>query len=195
MLDRVNGTKFFSKLDLASGYYQIRIADEDISKTAFKTRYGHYEFLVMPFGLTNAPATFQTLMNDILRDKLDKHVLVYLDDILIYSKTKVEHLVHLREVCQILRENKLFCKLKKCEFLKNSVEYLGHVLSDKGIQVDPRKIIAIESWPAPTNVSELRSFLGLASYYRRFVEGFAHVASPLTNLLHKDVPYIWTQAC
>src|SRR3954469_4175798 len=102
---------------------------------------------------------------------------------------------HLEQVCKTLRENKLYCKLKKCDFFKDSVEYLGHVISSQGIQVDPRKIIAIESWPAPTNVSELRSFLGLASYYRRFVEGFAHVASPLTNLLHKDVPYIWTPEC
>src|SRR3954470_15294793 len=195
MLDRVTGAKVFSKFDLASGYYQIRIADEDIPKTAFNTRYGHYEFLVMPFGLTNAPATFQTLMNDIFRDKLDQYVLVYLDDILIYSKDKAEHLTHLEQVCQVLREHKLYCKPKKCEFFKDAVEYLGHVISNKGIQVDPRKVQDVKEWPAAKNVSELRSFLGLASYYRRFVEGFAKIASPLTNLLHKDVPYIWTPEC
>ena len=185
MLDRLYQAQFFSKIDLRSGYHQIRIAPEDVPKTAFRTRYGHYEFLVVPFGLTNAPATFQTLMNDIFREQLDKFVLVYIDDILIYSQDLSTHLEHVQDVLQKLREHKLYAKLSKCEFLKETTEYLGFLISKQGIQVDPKKIEAISKWSQPTTVTEVRSFLGLANYYRRFVENFSQIASPITQLLKK----------
>lgn len=191
LMDRLVGAKYFTKIDLYSGYHQIRIKEEDIHKTAFRTRYGHYEFLVLPFGLTNAPATFMTLMNDIFREFLDQFVIVYLDDILIYSKTREEHLQHLQQVLQILRKHRLYAKLSKCEILKQKVEYLGHYISSEGISVDLRKVTVVKEWPIPTNISELRSFLGLASYYRKFVKGFSSIAAPLTLLLHKDQPYKW----
>ena len=191
LLDRLVGAKYFSKLDLYSGYHQIRIKKEDIHKTTFLTRYGHYEFLVLLFGLTNAPATFMTLMNDIFHEYLDEFVVVYLDDILIYSKTKEDHLKHLRKVLSKLREHRLYAKLKKCELFKNKVEYLGHYISGEGIAVDERKVEVIKKWPNPTNLTELRSFLGLASYYRKFVKNFSAIASSLTTLLRKDIPYEW----
>jgi RNase H-like domain found in reverse transcriptase/Reverse transcriptase (RNA-dependent DNA polymerase)/Integrase zinc binding domain len=191
LMDRLGGSCFFTKIDLHSGYHQIRIKEEDVHKTAFRTRYGHYEFLVMPFGLTNAPATFMTLMNDIFREYLDQFVIIYLDDILIYSKTKGEHMQHVNLVLRKLRENRLYGKLSKCEFFKEEVEYLGHYISSQGISVDQQKINAVKTWPIPTNISELRSFLGLASYYRKFVKGFSAIAAPLTQLLHKDKAYHW----
>jgi hypothetical protein len=195
IFDRVHGAKVFSKLDLRSGYHQIRIQDQDISKTAFRTRYGHYEFMVMPFGLTNAPATFQRLVNDIFRPLLDNCVVVYLDDILIYSPDLATHQEHLRQVFEILRREKLYCKKSKCEFLKTSVEYLGHVISDQGIQVDPKKVESIVNWPVPKDVSALRSFLGLANYYRRFIQDYAKYTEPLNKLLRKDSEYLWNEDC
>ena len=195
MFDRFNDKKFFSKIDLRAGYHQIRIAPEDVPKTAFRTRYGHYEFLVLPFGLTNAPATFQTLMHDIFQPLLDKCVLVYIDDILIYSETLEKHLDQLRQVFEILRQHKLYGKIEKCEFLKPEVEYLGHRISTEGIKADPKKLEAIKDWPAPTNVPQLRSFLGLAGYYRRFVPNYSAIAQPLTDLLHKDKSYTWSPEC
>jgi hypothetical protein len=191
LLDRLVGAKYFSKLDLYSGYHQIRIKESDVPKTAFRTRYGHFEFLVLPFGLTNAPATFMTLMNNIFHKYLDEFVVVYLDDILIYSRTKEEHLNHLEKVLTKLREHRLYAKLSKCELFQTKVEYLGHYISGEGVAVDQRKVEVIKTWPNPTNLTELRSFLGLASYYRKFVKGFSSIASPLTLLLHKDQPYIW----
>src|SRR4051794_25451824 len=193
IFDRVQGAKVFSKLDLRSGYHQIRIQDKDVPKTAFRTRYGHYEFTVMPFGLTNAPATFQRLINNIFHLLLDDCVVVYLDDILIYSPDLESHHQYLQQVFDILRREKLYCKMSKCEFLKSSVEYLGHVISDKGIQVDPKKIESIQSWPAPRNLHELRSFLGLTNYYRRFIDGYAKQITALNRLLRKDQEYIWTE--
>ena len=193
LMDRLVGASYFTKIDLYSGYHQIRIKPEDIHKTAFRTRYGHYEFLVLPFGLTNAPATFMTLMNDIFREYLDQFVVIYLDDILIYSKTKEGHIQHIKKVLDILRQHKLFAKISKCEFFKHQVEYLGHLISKNGIAVDKKKVEAIQTWPTPSNVSEIHSFLGLASYYRKFVPNFSTIATPLTQLLHKDQKYCWME--
>jgi hypothetical protein len=191
MFEQLHGSCVFSKLDLASGYHQIRMHEDSIEKTAFKTRYGHYEFVVMPFGLTNAPATFQSVMNTILAPFFDRFVLVYLDDILIYSKSMDEHVEHLKSVLAALREHKLYCKRFKCQFGSKQVEYLGHLLTPQGIMVDPKKVAAIRDWPDPTNVSQLRGFLGLVQYYDAFVDHFADHAFPLTELLMKDVAWVW----
>ena len=142
-MDRLVGAKYFTKIDLYSGYHQIWIKDSDIPKTAFRTRYGHFEFLVMPFGLTNAPATFMTMMNNVFHQYLDKFVIIYLDDVLIYSRTKAEHLQHLELVLKVLRQHKLYAKMAKCDIMKESVKYLGHYLSGQGVSIDPRKIEAI----------------------------------------------------
>jgi hypothetical protein len=194
LLDRLYGAKYFSKLDLRSGYWQVRINTEDVPKTAFRTRYGHYEFLVLPFGLTNAPATFMRLMNEILFPYLDKFVLVYLDDILIYSQTREEHLNHLQLVLDALRKHQFFAKFDKCEFMKQSIEFLGHTVSEKGIQPQIEKIKAILNWPTPQTVQEVQSFLGLANFYRRFVPRFGHIAAPLSDLLRKtNKKFLWTE--
>ncbi|GKV01835.1 hypothetical protein SLEP1_g14353 [Rubroshorea leprosula] len=195
LFDQLKGAQFFSKIDLRSGYHQLKIKGEDVSKTAFRTRYGHYEFLVMPFGLTNAPAAFMDMMNRVFKLYLDKFVVVFIDDILVYSRNKVEHEEHLRLVLQILREKKLYAKFKKCEFWLNSVAFLGHVVSKDGVSVDPDKVKAVVEWSRPTNVTEVRSFLGLAGYYRRFIEGFSCIAIPLTQLTQKGVKYEWTDGC
>jgi hypothetical protein len=194
LLDRLLGAKYFSKIDLRAGYWQVRIAEEDVPKTAFRTRYGHYEFLVMPFGLTNAPATFMHLMQQTFREHLDDSVIVFIDDVLVYSKTKHEHEQHLRTVLQVLRGKQLYAKLSKCEFFQTEIGFLGHVINQYGIKMEPSKVDAVLKWPAPKNIHELRSFLGLAGYYRRFVRDFSKVASPLSVLLHKNTPYDWTSA-
>ena len=196
LLDRLQGAKYFSKLDLQSGYHQIRIAEDDgsIQRTAFRTRYGHYEWLVLPFGLTNAPATFQQLMNDILRPYLDQFVIVYLDDISIYSKTKEEHLEHLDEVLTILEQHRLFVGLDKCSFGVQEMEFLGHVVGTDGVKVDPKKVQAVKDWPTPKDVKEVRSFLGLTGYFRRFIRHYAHKALPLTNLTKKETRWHWGTA-
>ena len=191
LLDRLKGAKIFSSLDLRSGYNQIRIAPEDVHKTAFRTRYGHFEFKVLPFGLTNAPAVFSAVMNDVFFKLLDKCVLCYLDDILVFSPSVEQHEKDLREVLRRLREHKLFGKLSKCEFFKDQVEFLGHTVSKDGIKVQENKIKAINNWPTPQNVEQLRSFLGLANYYLKFIKDFSTIAAPLTQLLHKDKPFIW----
>ena len=195
LFDQLQGACVFSKIDLRSGYHQLKIKKEDIPKTAFRTRYGHYEFIVMPFGLTNAPAAFMDLMNRVFKDYLDRFVIVFIDDILVYSKSKGEHEEHLRKVLQVLREKQLYAKFKKCEFWLDRMVFLGHVVSSKGISVDPSKIEAVVNWSRPTNVGEIRSFLGLAGYYRRFVEGFSKIASPLTQLTRKNVKFQWSEEC
>ena len=167
----------------------------DVPKTAFRTRYGHYEFLVMPFGLTNAPATFMNLMNRVFCPYLDQFVVVFIDDILVYSKDAQEHENHLRIVLQTLRENQVFAKLSKCDFWLKEVSFLGHFVSAEGIRVDLVKIEAIVNWHPPRNVTEVRSFLSLAGYYRRFVQGFSVIASSLTRLLRKGVKFEWDDKC
>ena len=183
----------FAKLDLRLGYHQIRVREEDIPKTAFVTRYGSYEYTVMSFGLTNAPATFSHLMNYIFMEYLDKFVVVYLDDILVYSKNK-EHAEHLRLVLEKLREHQLYAKYSKCEFWLPEVTYLGHVISKDGIAINPERVQAILDWTPLKNVKQVKSFLGLASCCRRFVKNFSKIARPLTNLLHKSVKFQWTDA-
>jgi hypothetical protein len=195
LFDQMKGATVFSKIDLRSGYHQLRIKEGDIQKTAFRTRFGHYEFVVVPFGLTNEPTVFMSLMNGIFRKYLDRFVQVFLDDILIYSKNEREHEEHLRIVLSCLRENKLYEKLLKCSFFQKEIHYLGHIISGEGISVDPEKVKAIMEWPVPKNAHEVRSFMGLAGYYRRFVEGFSKIVKPITTLQCKGVRYEWTEEC
>ena len=192
IFDQLKGAQFFTKIDLRSGYHQIRLDKNSIPYTAFRTRYGHFEFLVLPFGLTNAPATFMNLMNDIFKEHLDVFVIVYLDDILIYSKTWKEHLEHIKTVLKILRKERLFGKISKCVFGVTEVEYLGHIISQDGIAVDPHKVTAVMEWPVPKNKQQVQSFLGLVNYYRRFIKGCSLIAKPLTELT-KNVPFDWKQ--
>jgi len=195
LFDQMRGAMIFSKIDLRSGYHQLRIRLSDIPKTAFTTRYGLYEFTVMSFGLTNAPAYFMYLMNKVFMEYLDKFVVVFIDDILVFSKNEEEHEEHLRLVLQKLRENQLYAKLSKCDFWLREVSFLGHVISDGGIAVDPSKVQDVLNWNPPKNVSEIRSFLGLAGYYRRFIEGFSKIVKPLTSLLEKGKEFKWDAAC
>ena len=193
LLDELYGAHYFLKLDLRSGYHQIQVQEEDILKTAFWTHEGHYEFVVMPFGLTNALATFQSLMNDIFRPHLRKFSLVFFDDILIYSKSWEEHLSHLQKILTILAANHLFAKEAKCRFGVISVDYLRHIISVDGVSVDPSKIQAVEEWPIPTTHMEVRGFLGLAGYYRKFVQHFGKIVAPLHQLLTLDT-FEWTDS-
>ena len=184
MLDQLSRAIVFSNIDLRSGYHQIRICLVDEWKTTFKTRDGLYEWLVMPFGLTNAPNTFMQIMNQVLQPFLGKCV-VYFDDILIHSKSKEEHVGHLREVLKVLRENKLYANLKKCVFMTNSLLFLSYVVSSEGIKVDEEKVKAIREWPTPKNVSDVRRFHGLATFYRRFIKHFSSIIALITECLKK----------
>lgn len=196
LLDQLQGAVVYSGLDLASGYWQIRVDPQDVPKTAFRTHVGHYQWRVLAFGLTNCPATFQQSMNDVFRDYLGKFVVVYLDDILVFSKSAAEHERHLRLVLQRLREHKLYARAEKCHFNKPEVEFLGHIVGADGVKVDPRKVKAVEDWPVPTSVHELRSFLGLANYFRRFLQGYSSLVRPLTDLLKNDAGVVrdWDKA-
>ena len=194
LFDQLQGSLVYFKIDLRSGYHQLRVQESDVPKTAFKTRYRHYEFLVMPFSLTNAPAAFMDLMNLVFQPYLDRFIRVFIDDILVYSCSSEEHSKHLRIVLWTLRERQLYAKLCKCQFWLDSVAFLSHVISSEGVSVDPQIIEAVVNWKPPKNVSEVRSFLGLAGYYMKFVEGFSGIAAPLTKLTRKDVNYDWVDA-
>ncbi|WVZ80729.1 hypothetical protein U9M48_028185 [Paspalum notatum var. saurae] len=190
LFDQLAGARVFSKIDLRSRYYQIKIREEDIPKIAFSTRYELYEYLVMSFGLTNAPAFFMYMMNSVFMNELDKFVVVFIDDILIYSNNEKEHEEHLRIVLTRLREHKLYTKFSKCAFWLKEVN-LGHILSEKGVVVDPSKVEDVSNWKQPETVTEIRSFLGLAGYYRRFIKDFSKTAKPMTSLTKKNAKYMW----
>jgi hypothetical protein len=195
LFDQLAGAKVFSKIDLCLGYHQIKIQPSDIPKTAFSTRYGLYEFLVMSFGLTNAPAYFMYLMNSVFMNELDKFVVIFIDDILIYSMNEAEHAKHLRIVLQRLRDHKLYAKFSKCEFWLDSVKFLGHTISKDGISVDPSKVQEVMDWKPPKSAHQIRSFLGLTGYYHRFIPDFSRIAKPMTELLKKGVKFVWSEAC
>jgi hypothetical protein len=195
LLDQLKDAKFFSKIDLRSRYHQMKIRPKDIPKTAFVTRYGQYEFTVVSFGPTNALAYFMNMMNKVFMDKLDKFVVVFIDDILIYSAAAEEHEQHLRVVLEKLRQNQLYAKFSKCDFWLEEVAFLGHVLAAKGVPIDPTKIEAVKEWEQPRNVIDICSFLRLAGYYRRFIENFSKIAKPMTSLLKKTNEFEWTPEC
>ncbi|GKE43801.1 putative reverse transcriptase domain-containing protein [Tanacetum coccineum] len=191
LFDQLQCPCCFSKIDLRSGYHQLRVREEDIPKTAFRTRYRHFEFIVMPFGLTNAPSIFMDLMNRVCKPYLDKFEIVFIDDILIYSKSEEEHEVHLKTILDLLKKEKLYAKFSKCEFWLQEVQFLGHVVNRDGIHVDPSKVESIKNWKTPESSTEIRSFLGLTSYYRRFIENFSKIAKPLTLLTQNNKAYVW----
>lgn len=186
LFDRLHGAKIFSKVDLIVGYHQVRIRESNIHKTAFRTRYGHYEWVVMCFRLTNTPATFQNLVNTMLHEYLDAFVLVYLDDILIFSNSEEEHAVHVAKVLEKLHEHRLLVRPSKCTFAMKEVEYLGHIINEHGISTDPVKCKSISEWPISKDIHDVRSFMGLANYYRCFIRKFTDTACPILNLLLKD---------
>nr|GFB95089.1 putative reverse transcriptase domain-containing protein [Tanacetum cinerariifolium] len=190
LFDQIQGACYFSKIDLRSGYHQLRVREEDIPKTAFRTRYGHFEFIVMPFGLTNAPAVFMDLMNRVCKPYLDKFVIVFIDDILIYSRSEEEHEAPLKTILDLLKREKLYAKFSKCEFWLKEVQFLGHVVNREGIHVDHSKVESVKKWKTPESPTKIRSFLGLAGYYRRFIENFSKIAKPLTQLTQKNKAYV-----
>nr|GFB24903.1 putative reverse transcriptase domain-containing protein [Tanacetum cinerariifolium] len=191
LFDQLQGSSVYSKIDLRSGYHQLRVREEDVPKTAFRTRYGHYEFQVMPFGLTNTPVVLMNLMNRVCKPYLDKFMIVFIDDILIYSKNKKEHEEHLRTILKLLMKEELYAKFSKCEFWIPKVQFLSHVIHSEGIHVDPAKIESIKDWVSPKSPTEIRQFLGLAGYYRRFIEGFSKIAKPMTKLTQKKIKFEW----
>jgi hypothetical protein len=195
LFDQLARAKVFSKIDLRSGYHQIKIRPSDIPKTTFSTRYGLYEYLVMSFGLTNAPAYFMYLMNSVFMLEFDKFIVVFIDDILIYSKNLEDHAVHLHVVLQRLRDHRLYAKFSKCEFWLDTVKFLGHTISSNSISIDPSKVQEVLDWKLPTSVHQILSFLGLAGYYRRFIPDFSRIDKPMTELLKKGVKFSWNEKC
>jgi len=194
MLDELSGAIIFTKIDLRSGYDQIRMKEGDEWKTTFKTKFGLYEWLVMPFGLTNAPSSFMRLMNHVLRSFIGKFVVVYFDDILIYSKSLDEHVEHIQSVLAVLCEQKLYANLDKCTFCTDKVVFLGFFVSGRGVKVDEEKINAVREWMPPQNASQVHSFLGLVGFYWRFVKDFSTIAAPINELTKKEVPFKWGEA-
>ena len=195
LLDRLRSAHVFTKLDLRGAYNLVRIADGDEWKTAFRTRFGSYEFQVMHYGLTNAPASFQRFMNDVFKDLLDVCVVVYLDDILIYSETPEDHLQHVREVLHRLRDNNLYAKVEKCAFSVDTTDFLGFIVGPDGLRMDDAKIQVIRDWPTPRKVKDIQSFLGFANFYRRFIASYSDIVVPLTRLTRKDAPWVWSPRC
>ena len=195
LFDQLKGASIFSKIYFQFGYHQLRIKDVGVHKTTFITRYRHYEFLIIPFRLTNELVAFMDLMNRVFRPYVDQFVVVFIDDILVYSKDREDHDTHLRVVLETLRKEQLYAKLSKCEFWLGEVSFLEHIVSKDGIRVDPKKIEVIIEWKILRNVTEVRSFLGLAGYYRRFVKGFSMTAAPITRLIQKNVRFEWSEKC
>ncbi|GJV77098.1 putative reverse transcriptase domain-containing protein [Tanacetum coccineum] len=191
LFDQLQGSSVYSKIDLQLGYHQLRVREEDIPKTTFITRYGHYEFQVMPFGLANAPAVFMDLMNRVCKPYLDKFVIVCIDDILIYSKNNKEHEEHLKAILELLKKEELYAKFSKCEFWIPKVQFLSHMIDSQGIHVDPAKIESIKDWASPKTPTEIQQFLGLTGYYRIFIEGFLKIAKSMTKLTQKGVKFDW----
>jgi hypothetical protein len=187
LFDQLIGAQVFSKINLRSGYHQIKIREEDISKTTFSTRYGLYEYLVLSFGLTNTPAHFMYLMNSVFMEELENFVMVFIDDILVFSKSKKEHEGHLHILLQRLHDHQLYVKYSKCGFWLSEIPFLGHVISSEGISVDPGKVRDVLDWKLPRIVHQVCSFLGLAGYYRRFIPNFSKIVKPITNLLRGEV--------
>jgi hypothetical protein len=190
LLDAVAGSSYFTSLDLTSGYHQILISEEDRPKTAFRTPFGHFQFKVLIEGLTNAPATFQTVMNSILHPYIRKFVVVYIDDILIFSKSEAEHQAHVRLVLEVLKRERFFVWKAKSSFAQSEIKYLGHIVDKPGIRPDPKKVEAVQTWPVPKNVHDVRSILGLVNYFRKFIEHYSEIAVPLTNLTKKSHPWV-----
>jgi hypothetical protein len=200
LFDALSGATVFTGLDLQSGYHLLRIRPEDVPKTAFRVPCvgpygGSYAYKVLPMGLTNAPATFQNAMNAVFRQHLGKFVLCYLDDLCLFSRTREEHATHMRIVLELLRKHKLFCRLSKCSFAQSELKFLGHIVGAGGVKPDPRKVTAVQDWPLHRNLAEVRSFLGLATYFRKFIQGFANLARPLHHLTKPMVPWEWSQPC
>ena len=195
LFDQLRRARVYSKIDLRIGYHQLRVRETDIPKTAFRTRYENFEFTVMPFGLTNAPAAFMDLMHKVFHPYLDLFVVVFVDDILIYSETEEDHEDHLRVILHTLRDHQLYAKFSKCEFWLTEVRFLEYVGSSSGVSVDPEKVEAVMSWERPKSVFEIRNFLGLAGYYKRFIEDFSRLAAPMTKLTWKVVKFEWNDSC
>eukprot|EP00253_Pinus_taeda_P028570 PITA_28570 len=191
LLDQLKEVVYFSKLDLHNGYHQVRVAEKDAWKTAFKTKQGLYEWMVMPFGLTNAPATFMRVMNDVLRPFIDDFLIVYLDGILVFSKTWEEHLKHVKQTLDVLKRENIYVKLSKCEFGKTSLNYLGHIVGGSELKIDPSKVEVIVNWPKPKSATEVRSFLGEAQYWRKFIANFSLIAIPLHALIGLNKVFQW----
>ncbi|CAI7873922.1 unnamed protein product [Closterium sp. NIES-53] len=191
LIDQLRTARDFLKINLRGGYHQIRVEPSDYAKTAFRTSYGSFEYTVMPFGLTNAPATFQMTMNEAFRPFLDKCVIVYLDDILVYSRDKQQHLADLEAVFKVLEEHRLLTKGSKWEFFQDRLEFLGHIISAAGVEIDSKKLDTVKAWHPSTNITELQSFLGFVNYLHRFVPDMARLTAPLTDLLRKGVTFTW----